>query len=174
MISLFGSEKSETLCFIIWFYRSHFAHPDRSLWERKKASVLHLMEGSISSSIPGEVNVAIADGMFVIQNFVKDKTPTFTAFARSVLFRVLKLTKTPSWFMFWFDSRFDLQPYCFHIFYFLWCKPSLIRKHSLLLLKKTAPSVIFFSISATSLSTAAFDIWFAFLFLHQNYRWRLY
>ena len=51
------------------------------------------MKGSINSSIPGDVNVVIADGMFIIQTSVKDQTPTFAAFARSVLLRILKLTK---------------------------------------------------------------------------------
>ena len=37
--------------------------------------------------------MVIADGMFIIQTFVKDKTPTIVAFARSVLLRALKLTK---------------------------------------------------------------------------------
>ena len=55
--------------------------------------MLHLMKGSINSSIPGDVNVVIADGMFIIQTSVKDQTPTFAAFARSVLLRILKLTK---------------------------------------------------------------------------------
>ena len=80
-----------------------FAHPDKSLRESKKASVLHLMKGSINSSIPGDVNVVIADGMFIIQTSVKDQTPTFAAFARSVLLRILKLTK----------HRVDL---CFHVY----------------------------------------------------------
>ena len=31
--------------------------------------------------------------MFIIQTFVKDKSPSFAAFARSVLLKVLKLTK---------------------------------------------------------------------------------
>ena len=77
-----------------------FAHPDRSLRGSKKAPVLHLMKGSINSSIPGDVNVAIVHGMFIIQTSIKDKTPTFAAFARSVLLRVLKLSKTPSRFIF--------------------------------------------------------------------------
>ena len=51
-----------------------FAYSDGSLKETKKASVLHLMKGNINSSIPGGVNVAIADGMFIIQTSVKDKT----------------------------------------------------------------------------------------------------
>ena len=54
------------------------------------------MKGSISSSIPGDVNMAIADGMFIIQTFVKDKTPTFAAFAGSVLLRVFETYKTRS------------------------------------------------------------------------------
>ena len=70
-----------------------FAHPDGSLGEGEKASLLHLMKGSINSSIPGHFNVVIADGMFITQTSVKDKTPTFAAFARSILLRVLKLTK---------------------------------------------------------------------------------
>ena len=59
----------------------------------KKVSVLRLIRESVNSSIPGDVNVVIADGMFIIQTSVKDKTPTFAAFAKSVLLRVLKLTK---------------------------------------------------------------------------------
>ena len=51
------------------------------------------MKGSINSSIPGDVNVVIADALFIFQNSVKYKTPTFAAFAGFVLLRVLKLTK---------------------------------------------------------------------------------
>ena len=61
------------------------------------------MKGIINSSVPGDVNVVIADGMFIIQTPVKDKTPTFAAFARSVLLKVLKLAK----------HRVDL---CFHVY----------------------------------------------------------
>ena len=61
------------------------------------------MKGRINSSVPGDVKVVIADGMFIIQTFVKDKTPTFAAFARSVLLKVLKLAK----------HRVDL---CFHVY----------------------------------------------------------
>ena len=59
----------------------------------KKASVLRLIKESVNSSIPGDVNVDIADGTFIIQTSVKDKTPTFAEFAKSVSLRVLKLTK---------------------------------------------------------------------------------
>ena len=61
-----------------------FVHPNGSLGERKKASLLHLMKGSINSSISGHFKLVIPDGMFITQTSVKDKTPTFTAFARSV------------------------------------------------------------------------------------------
>ena len=71
----------------------YFTHPDGSLREGKKVSVLYLMKRSINSYILGDVNVVIADRMFIIQTSVKDKTPSFAAFARSVLLRVLKLTK---------------------------------------------------------------------------------
>ena len=71
-----------------------FGHPDGSLRESKKEPVLHLIIGSInSSSIPGDTNAVIADAIFIIQTSVKDKTPTFAAFASSVLLRVLKLSK---------------------------------------------------------------------------------
>ena len=59
----------------------------------KKVSVFRLIRESVNSSIPGDVNVVIADGMFIIKTSIKDKTPTFAAFAKSVLLRVLKLTK---------------------------------------------------------------------------------
>ena len=62
-----------------------FAHPDGSLQEIKKTSVVHLIKGSINSSIP--------DGMFLIQTSANDKTPIFTVFTRSVLLKVLKFTK---------------------------------------------------------------------------------
>ena len=51
------------------------------------------MKGSINSLIPGHFKMVSADGMFITQTSVKDKTPTFAAFARSILLRVLKLTK---------------------------------------------------------------------------------
>ena len=39
------------------------------------------MKGSINSSILGHVNVLMADGMFITQASIKDKTPTFAVFA---------------------------------------------------------------------------------------------
>ena len=62
-----------------------FAHPDGSLQEIKKTSVVHLIKGSINSSIP--------DGMFLIQTSANDKTPIFTVFTRSVLLKVSKFPK---------------------------------------------------------------------------------
>ena len=61
------------------FQSPFFAHPDGSLRESKKESVLHLMKDSVNSSIPGNVNVVITDGMFIILTSVKDKTPTLAA-----------------------------------------------------------------------------------------------
>ena len=65
-----------------------FAHPDGPLRESEKPSVFHLLKGSINLPIPGDVNAVIADGMFIIQTSVKEKTTTFAAFARSALLKI--------------------------------------------------------------------------------------
>ena len=80
-----------------------FAHPDGPLRESEKPSVFHLLKGSINLPIPGDVNAVIADGMFIIQTSVKEKTTTFAAFARSALLKIFKPTKH------WPDLRFDVH-----------------------------------------------------------------
>ena len=73
--SLFGNEKRNRFKHSVSLYLilpkpCSFAHPDGSLQESKKSSVLHLMKGSINSSIPDHVNVFITDGMFIALAYV--------------------------------------------------------------------------------------------------------
>ena len=49
--------------------------PFEHFGESKKSLVLHLMKGSINSSISSDVNVVIADDTFIIRTSVKCKTP---------------------------------------------------------------------------------------------------
>ena len=70
-----------------------FVHPDSSLRESKKAAVFHLMKEKIESTAPSTVDMVIADGMFIIQSCVKDRISTFSEFARTILIRILKLSK---------------------------------------------------------------------------------
>ena len=71
--------------------------------EKVKNHQFHLLKGSINLPIPGDVNAVIADGMFIIQTSVKEKTTTFAAFARSALLKIFKPTKH------WPDLRFDVH-----------------------------------------------------------------
>ena len=71
---------------------SCFVHPDGALRESNKDTVFHLMESKVKESSPPVVDTIIADGMFMLRSCSKDKSPTYAAFARTLLIRILKLT----------------------------------------------------------------------------------
>ena len=70
-----------------------FCHPDGSMYQSEKATVLDFLVKNHDTATPNPVRTVIVDGMFLIKSTINQCCPTFSAFARTMLMKVLKLTE---------------------------------------------------------------------------------
>ena len=70
-----------------------FCHPDGSMYQSDKSAVLDYLVKNIDVTPPDPVRTVIVDGMFLIKSTINQRFPTFAAFARTMLMKVLKLTE---------------------------------------------------------------------------------
>ena len=69
-----------------------FCHPDGSMYQSDKSFVFDYLTKNTVTSPPDKACTVVVDGMFMIKNTINQRCPTFSAFARNMLMKVLKLT----------------------------------------------------------------------------------
>ena len=70
-----------------------FCHPDGAMCQSDKSTVFDYITQNFTSTSPNSTQTVAADGMFIVKNTINQLCPTFASFARTMLMKVLKLTK---------------------------------------------------------------------------------
>ena len=70
-----------------------FSHPDGAMCQSDKSTVFDYIIQNFITTSPNSTQAVVSDGMFIVKNIINQLCPTFASFARTMLMKVLKLTK---------------------------------------------------------------------------------